>query len=447
MTSFSSLPPELVLDILSQTMALALSTQPLVVHGQFSQLASSCKTCCYRQLAGVSKQWYQIIREEHMGKEVVFGVFGSEKDDEVLTCVKRDESKAAKLRKVDASLRGWQGWKSLPVVASSVEGEGEVDSNGFQETREVQLEKQRQQVLNRDRERLVQLLTACRKIEDFDIDVGFYSSIPHLPALFPSTIRTLTFRNCDARETFDLIEYLPLLDNLTLRLALDWRFQTSSPRPVPSCRLRKFELSMTAFASTKLEDILTLLSSSTETLSSLTLRNKGTARGGLETFLPVSAGLVEKFASQLEHLSIKDIPRAGRRCPGSEPTWSWFPNRPTHFPRLRSLQLTGLPSITPDLFRSKMLLSTMSKLERFIIEDFDSSSARSLVETLRASRELDELKLLEVAIATGRPEEGQKEAENDVEEWCRGEGRVDGRQTELRASWRMCKVDHYCGFW
>lgn len=89
----------------------------------------------------------------------------------------------------------------------------------------------------------------------------------------------------------------------------------------------------------------------------------------------------------------------------------------------------------------------MSKLERFIIEDFDSSSARSLVETLRASRELDELKLLEVAIATGRPEEGQKEAENDVEEWCRGEGRVDGRQTELRASWRMRKVDHYCGFW
>jgi hypothetical protein len=61
---------------------------------------------------------------------------------------------------------------------------------------------------------------ACRKVEELDIDVGFYSSIPHLPALLPPTIRTLTLRNCDAQETFDLIENLPLLESLTLRLAL-----------------------------------------------------------------------------------------------------------------------------------------------------------------------------------------------------------------------------------
>lgn len=73
---------------------------------------------------------------------------------------------------------------------------------------------------DRDRQRLVRLLAACRNIDEFDIDVGFYSTIPQLPTILPSSIRTLTLRNCDAQETFDLIENLPLLENLTLRLAL-----------------------------------------------------------------------------------------------------------------------------------------------------------------------------------------------------------------------------------
>lgn len=151
MASISTIPPELLLDILSIAIASSLVTQPLIVHGQFSQLPSMCRTCCYRQIAGVCSTWAQIIREEFMARETVFGVYGSEKDEEVLAYVAKDQGKASRVKKVDASLRGWQGWKSLPPVASfdtTTEEEGE-GTMGFLQTREVQLEKQRQQVLNR----------------------------------------------------------------------------------------------------------------------------------------------------------------------------------------------------------------------------------------------------------------------------------------------------------
>jgi hypothetical protein len=149
MATISSIPPELLLDILKQTVNLSLLTQPLIVHGQFTQLSSKCRTCCLRQLSGVCKVWQAIVQEEFLGKEIVFGAYGSEKDEEVLSCVKKNEARAAKVKKVDASLRGWQGWKSLPIVAAPSEAEGEEESTGFLQTREAQLEKQRQQVLSR----------------------------------------------------------------------------------------------------------------------------------------------------------------------------------------------------------------------------------------------------------------------------------------------------------
>ncbi|GAA5914960.1 uncharacterized protein JCM6883_001776 [Sporobolomyces salmoneus] len=446
MTTIYSIPPELLIDILSQAMTLSLFTPPLLIHGQFSQLPTKCRTCCYRQFAGVCKTWNEIVREEFMGKEIVFGAQATEKDEEILSCVMENETKAGKVKKVDASLRGWQGWKSLPMINAATEIEGEEESNGFLQTREAQLEKQRQQILNRDRQRLVKLLSACRKIQDFDIDVGFYSSIPRLPTILPPTIRTLTLRNCNAQETFDLIENLPLLEDLTLRLALDWRISPSSPRPVPSCQLRRFELSFTAFASAKLDDVLTLLSSSMDTLTSLTIRNKGTSPEGLKSLLPISRGLVETFSPQLEQLAIKDIPRSGRRSSESRASSCWFPIRPTKFPRLRSLQLTGLPSITPNFFRSTILLpSGPTKLERLVVEDFDSPSPQSFFETLDKTSELQSLRLLEISIRQNG--EGTVEAEKAIDEWCDGKGRTDGGRTELRASWRMKKIDHYCGFW
>ncbi|GAA5941501.1 uncharacterized protein JCM15063_006120 [Sporobolomyces koalae] len=446
MASINTIPPELLLDILSQAISSSLMTEPLIVHGQFSQLASSCRTCCYRQIAGVCSTWATIVREQFVGRQTVFGVHGSEADDRVLACVTKNAARAKRVKTVDASLRGWQGWKSLPVLPHTTTEEPEEETIGFLQTREVQIEKQRQQILERERQRLVQLLTACRTVEEFDIDVGFYCAIHHLPTLLPPTIRSLTLRNCDARETFDLIENLPLLEDLTLRLALDWRISASAPRPRPSCRLRRFELSFTAFATTNLSDVLTLLSSSTDSLTSLTLRNKGTSPEGYAKLLPVAAGLVAAFSPRLEHLAVKDIPRAGMRMPGSRPSWEWFPKRPTAFPRLRSLQLTGLPPLEPSVLKSTIILATNPPmLERLLIEDFDSSSPRYLVETLKETKALQRVKLLEVAIR--QQGAGMQEAASEIEKWCGGTAGRDGRATKLRASWNMRKVDHFCGIW
>ena len=173
MASISTIPPELLLDILSITVTSSLFTQPLIVHGQFSQLPSMCRTCCYRQIAGVCSTWAQIVRQEFMARETVFGVYGSEKDEEVLTYVTKDQGKASGVKKVDASLRCWQGWKSLPPVASfdtTTEEDGE-ETTGFLQTREVQLEKQRQQVLSRYVARSPSLLSRSRDAHDLDSSI------------------------------------------------------------------------------------------------------------------------------------------------------------------------------------------------------------------------------------------------------------------------------------
>ncbi|GAA6063196.1 hypothetical protein JCM10212_000498 [Sporobolomyces blumeae] len=440
----STLPPELVRDILAFAISSSLLTQPIVVHGQFAQLPSTCRTCCYRQVASICSTFADIVRRDYLGRDVVFGVYGSAKDDEVLACVEKHVERARQVRSIDASLRGWQGWRSLPTVGA-VDEPNEEGSVGFLETREVQLEKQRRQVLERERQRLVRLLTACTLIESFDVDVGFYNSIRGFPTLFPSSIRSLTLRNAEGQETFDLIENLPLLDDLTLRLALDWRLSPLQPRPRPTCRLRRFELSFTAFATTRLEDVLTLLSSSLESVESLTLRNKGSSAESFESFLPVSRGLIAALAPHLRQLVVKDIPRAGVRCPGTIPTWSWFPPRPTAFPSLQVLHLTGLPSLTAEVLQTTLVLADPAKLEVLTLEDFDSPSPAYLVETLTKSPALSRLKRLRVAV----PKRGtdKTDGERDVEAWCEGVGKVDGRKVELDASWRMRKVDHHCGMW
>jgi len=79
------------------------------------------------------------------------------------------------------------------------------------------------------------------------------------------------------------------------------------------------------------------------------------------------------------------------------------------------------------------------------LEDFDSSSPGYLVDTLKHVPELGGLKLLEIAVS--KQGEGSEKATKEIEAWCRGEGRQEGCSSELRASWKMRKVDHACGFW
>ncbi|GAA5924024.1 hypothetical protein JCM1841_001830 [Sporobolomyces salmonicolor] len=452
--SLSSLPPELLLEVLAVACTSSLFSPPLILDGQFATVPLRCRTCTYRALAGVCRTWRTLIREEILGREVVLGVPGEEQDEQVLECLKGDVARAGMVRKVDASLREWSGWSGTgwESAAGTAEARSAPEGqSGFQGLREVEREKQREQLLCRERQRLVRLLQACLQVRTLDIDYGFYHDLRTQPDLLPPTIRTLTLRNIDADDTFQVIERLPLLDNLTLRLALDWKRSPLSAGRNSSSRLRRFELSITAFASTTLPDILALLAGSRETLVSLTLRNKGATSASAKTFLPISQGLISAFARTLESLTVKDIPRYGTRLPSSPPTWSWFPPCPASFPHLSHLQLTGLPSLSPAFFKSTVHLPAASQLHRLTLEDFDSLSTRPLLEALQEVPALQGLRLLEVALgreADAREEdrEGWEEGTRAVERWCEGEGRHRGANTRLRASWRMAKL-RGCGCW
>lgn len=78
----------------------------------------------------------------------------------------------------------------------------------------------RGRIVHRERQRFVRLLKQCRRIEELDVDVGFFQDLRMQPSLLPPSIRTLTLRNCDAADTFTLLPHLPHLESLTLRLAL-----------------------------------------------------------------------------------------------------------------------------------------------------------------------------------------------------------------------------------
>ncbi|GAA5855442.1 hypothetical protein JCM8547_007831 [Rhodosporidiobolus lusitaniae] len=462
--TLSSLPPELLLKILLHACTTARLSGPLLVHDQFTQLETSCRSCVYRNLTGVCKEWREIVREI-MGREVVLanGCGSEKKDEEVLALIATDEGRARNVKVVDAGLRratcGWAGWP----VPQNTEASGESQSanvEGGITTRGVELERIREQCLNRERQRLYRLLSHCRLVNTLDVDLGFYPALCSPVTLLPPTIRTLTLRNSEPLETLALIISLPLLEDLTLRLALDW-FLPPSTCPhtsVGTCRLRRFELSTTAFGATSLPSILALLVNSHETLASLTLRNKGASPAASQAFLPVARGLVETFAEQLEELTIKDIPRGGRRAPGDEPTSDWFPSRPTSFPRLAHLHLTGVPLPSPSLFSSSLVLPSPSShhLRTLTIEDFDALSARPLIEALKIVPALRRLEELNVAFARElemqRLGEGVEEGKvwerekRELEDWCEGKGREEGRKTALMASWQVIKVTG-CGFW
>ncbi|GAA5966848.1 hypothetical protein JCM21900_001173 [Sporobolomyces salmonicolor] len=244
---------------------------------------------------------------------------------------------------------------------------------------------------------------------------------------------------------------LRLRPSMVTMIWCDWKRSPLSAGQSSSSRLRRFELSITASASTTLPDVLALLAGSRETLVSLTLRNKGATSASAKTFLPISQGLISAFARTLQSLTVKNIPRYGTRLPSSPPTWSWFPPCPASFPHLSHLQLTGLPSLSPAFFRSTVHLPAASQLHRLTLEDFDSLSTRPLLEALQGVPALQGLRLLEVALgreADAREEdrEGWGEGTQAVERWCEGEGRHRGASTRLRASWRRATL-RGCGCW
>ncbi|GAA5884726.1 hypothetical protein JCM6882_005368 [Rhodosporidiobolus microsporus] len=448
--TLSTLPPELLLKILFHACTTSRLSAPLLVHNQFSQLETSCRACVYRHLAGVCRDWREAVREI-MGREVAlaYGCGSEVKDDQVVQLVEKDERRARGVKEVDASLRramcGWAGWAAPTNLNAVTDGQSGEPEGGVT-TQGVELERKREQAINRERQRLYRLLAQCRLIDTLDVDLGFYYDLRTQPTLLPPTIRTLTLRNSEPLDVLAVMNALPLLEDLTLRLALDFFLPpTCAHLHTSPSRLKRFELSTTAFGVTSLPTILALLSSSHESLTSLTLRNKGSAPGVVDAFYPVARGLVEMFAGGLEELVVKDIPRCGMRPAGTDPSLEWFPTRATTFPHLQHLSLTGLP--LPCLSFFTQTLALPSPHRTLTLEDFDALSAQPLIDALHAVPALRGLEDLNVAfgreVEMARREGGvwEKECE-EVERWCEAEG----RRTRLKACWKMVKVTG-CGFW
>ncbi|GAA6002328.1 uncharacterized protein JCM10292_006604 [Rhodotorula paludigena] len=463
MATLSSIPPELLIKILHHSLTTALQTPPVLVHGQFTTLSTTCRTCAYRNIAGVCKTW-RAIAQEIMGRDVTLanGCGSAEKDEQVVQILEKYPHRANNVRLIDASLRramcSWSAWAVPGADGAGYDDSGSSSSDAANmiSTRQAQAERWHEQCLARERQRFVRLLKHCRRIEELDVDVGFFQDLRMQPSLLPPSIRTLTLRNCDAADTFTLLPHLPHLESLTLRLALDWFLPPLvhiDPSSLPS--LARFELSTTAFGSTSLPSILALLSNSHSSLRALTLRNKGASKPTVEAFLPVASGLVEVFAGQLVELTIKDIPRCGIRVPSTGALTGWLPSRPTHLPRLQHLHLTGLPLPDVATFTRSLVLSDPSAaapdsakstggptLDSLTIEDFDAVSLAPLLHALRSLPALSSLSLLRLAFA--REGEMRRRGEGDWEgasaEWC-GE-----RGTKLLAGWGMVKIEG-CGWW
>jgi len=225
--------------------------------------------------------------------------------------------------------------------------------------------------------------------------------------------------------------------------------------PISLPSLERFELSTTAFGTTSLSSILALLSNSRKSLSSLALRNKGASQGALAAFLPVAAGLIKELAPRLTELSMRDIPRCGRRHAGTGPAAGWFPSAPTHFPRLERLHLTGVALPSPAFFSHTLVVAEPDAAKRssqpsgallrgLVVEDFDAPSLEPLLRALRGTPSLQLLETLAVACARaaemGRAGEGAWEDEQrEVERWC------EERGTKLVAGWKLVRVEG-CGW-
>ncbi|GAA5899929.1 hypothetical protein JCM8208_005544 [Rhodotorula glutinis] len=463
MSTLAAVPHELLLKILRHALTTSLISEPLLVHGQFAHLTVTCRTCAYRQVASVCRLW-RAIAQEVLGKDVVFanGCGSAERDELVVKAVEHDSGRASNVRHVDVSLRrAVCSWGAPPLGAGGVDGESSEEAvmsggdDAFISSREVQAERWHAQCLARERQRFLRLLQHCKRIETLDVDVGFFQDVRLQPTLLPTTLRTLTLRNCDAADTFAILSRLPELRDLTLRLALDWFVPPThlvEPSSLPS--LERFELSTTALGATSLPSILALLSNSRTSLTSLALRNKGASQGALAAFLPVASGLIDELAPRLTELSVRDIPRCGRRHAGTGPTTGWFPSTTTRFPRLERLHLMGVALPSRTFFSHTLVVggseaakgasSPSNALRKLTVEDFDAPSLEPLLDALSVTPSLQQLDTLAVACARAaemdRAGEGAwADEQREVERWC------EGRGTKLLAGWKLVRVEG-CGW-
>ncbi|GAA5976228.1 hypothetical protein JCM10908_005424 [Rhodotorula pacifica] len=474
-TAAVRLPPEILLKIIRAALTSSLLSSTLVVHGQFAQLPTTCSGCVYRRLACVDHSWRSFAREI-LCKDVVLaaGCGSAERDEQVLKRLETDSHCALGVRSIDASLRGAHGgW--IPVPAPALAEDGDVGGASGSEstisgmtTRQARWERWHEQCMARERFRFLRIVSLCTELTTLDIDVDFFHDVPSNAHVLPTTIRHLTLRNAGAIETFAILQALPRLESLTLRLALDWRLPTSHDLKLSGLpRLRHFELSTTAFGKPCLQIIRLLLGDSQETLTSLSFRNKAASEETLEAFKLVAADVVQQFAPRLEKLTIKDLPRhrglstsgcllvfnpvrsqmltADTTVVDTTAGRSWFPSRTVRLPQLRHLHLTGL--LLPNIdFLTRSVILPDQQLKTLTIEDFHALSLVPFVEALEGVPALQGLQELAVAVSregeiARLDSEGWQEQRRRIEEWCARPKGSYQRGTDLLASWNMVKVE------
>ncbi|KAI5481673.1 hypothetical protein MNV49_002899 [Pseudohyphozyma bogoriensis] len=317
------------------------------------------------------------------------------------------------VRELDAS--GRKAMNDMPDLVS-------VDATPVMVEAQEDLRRQRQE---RERQLLVQILATTPSLTKFDVDLGFNTPLRNNPTMLPTSIRTLTLRNSEPEETFRIVNCLPELRSLTLRLALEWYIPEDSDLST-TCQLDKFELSITGWAETDAQSIHRLLANSKDTLTSLAVRNKCAINAS--AFLPVARQLIKTYGSNLKHLSIKDVPNHGRRRPTETPL-AWFPDLKTviALPNLQTLHLSGVPHYSAVLTALKC-----TKLASLTIEDFDTLPSMVLREML-ASPSLK--KLSELRYAKSGEWEFEEEEREKVEEDCRRRG------VRLVPSWELRRFE------
>ncbi|GAA5863850.1 hypothetical protein JCM3774_001177 [Rhodotorula dairenensis] len=456
MAATARLPTEILLKIIRMTLTSALLSSTLVVHGQFAQLPTTCSGCVYRRLACVSRTWRELARTV-LTREVVLaaGCGSAERDEQVLNRLEASPVCALGVRTIDASLRGVHGagWIPVPALPRGEEGDGpsghETGIAGIS-TGQARWERWHEQCMARERHRLNRILSLCTELTTLDVDVGFFhdvvSSSTTTTQVLPKSIRRLTMRNAGAVETFAILQALPRLEDFTLRLALDWRLPPLHGLDFGSMpRLRRFELSTTAFGKPCLHSIRAMLGNSQQSLAALAFRNKGAFPEALQAFRLVATEIMQQTSSQVEELTIQDISR--HRSTLVDPSTSeatWFPARAQRLPRLRRLHLTGLS--IPVGFFTRTIAVPDNQLERLTIEDFGSTSLAPLIDALQNAPAVQSLQELAIAVSWDREDTrtnagAQQTEQRRIEDWCsrpKGPSRI---QTRLLASWKMDKVE------
>ena len=207
------LPPELLHRIINFTFD---ATEEYVIDGQLKLMNSICRCCLLKSLS-ITPDLTEIATEAFISNIVV----GAQEEMERLIALITSQPRLGQLvRSLDASLRTFEKHSPSSEWPVSHTERGEELRMSSADRYVCTSSLYRQSLTNfddRDRQLLLQLLKSCPALTSLDVDLGFHNKTSQF---FPSTIRSLTLRNSEAKNALAIINNLPNLKDLCLRLVL-----------------------------------------------------------------------------------------------------------------------------------------------------------------------------------------------------------------------------------